>query len=83
MDKVSVIGGGAWGTALAIHAGACGHSVNLWLFEEELVEHIRAHRTNPVYLPGVPIPRSVTPQAELSKTLSGIPRETERKAPER
>ena len=69
--SIAVVGGGAWGTALAIHAAGCGHEVRLWLFEEELVEHMRAHRTNPVYLPGVPVPESVTPEVDLAESLSG------------
>ncbi len=59
MDKttrVGVIGSGAWGTALAIHAARSGHDTVLWAREPQVVADINAHRENRVYLPGFEIP---------------------------
>jgi glycerol-3-phosphate dehydrogenase (NAD(P)+) len=66
---ISVVGGGAWGTALAIHLAGVGEQVRLWLREPELVERMRKHRDNPVYLPGVAVPEEVLPLDDLHGTL--------------
>ncbi len=57
--KVSVIGAGGWGTALAIQA-AKKNDVTLWSYSPEEARVIRETRENPDYLPGVRIPDSVT-----------------------
>ncbi len=38
--KVAVLGGGAWGTALAIHCARLGHKTVVWALEEAVVEGI-------------------------------------------
>ena len=40
--QVAVVGAGAWGTALAVHATRAGHAPRLWVFESELLEYFRA-----------------------------------------
>jgi glycerol-3-phosphate dehydrogenase (NAD(P)+) len=67
----AVIGGGAWGTALAVHLGRKGAPVRLWMRDAELVTRLIARRDNPTYLPGVRIPDLVTPFAELPGALQG------------
>lgn len=70
-ETVAVVGGGAWGTALAIHLASIGRRVGLWIYEEDLVERMRKRRDNPVYLPGIEIPDSVRPDADLPSAVSG------------
>jgi glycerol-3-phosphate dehydrogenase (NAD(P)+) len=53
MSSICVIGAGAWGTALAVHAAGLGHQVALWARHPE-----RIGRENP-RLPGVPLPAGV------------------------
>ncbi|WKW50624.1 NAD(P)H-dependent glycerol-3-phosphate dehydrogenase [Rhodomicrobium lacus] len=53
LQHIGVIGGGAWGTALAQSACRAGRKVTLWAYEFETVAEINDHRTNRVYLPGV------------------------------
>ena len=48
-----VIGGGAWGTALAQVCARAGLAVTLQARETEVVEAIRAGRENTTFLPGV------------------------------
>ena len=69
--KVAIIGGGAWGTALAVHLGRCGRPVGLWMRDEELVGRMIARRDNPAYLPGVPVPECVEPSSDLGQALAG------------
>jgi glycerol-3-phosphate dehydrogenase (NAD(P)+) len=52
---ITVIGAGAWGTALALAASAA-HQVHLWVRDPAQAERLRAERVNARYLPGVPLP---------------------------
>jgi len=69
--SVSVIGGGGWGTALAVTLARTHDPVRLWVFEPDLAETIRMDRSNPIYLPGIAIPPQVVPSASLEDTLEG------------
>jgi glycerol-3-phosphate dehydrogenase (NAD(P)+) len=51
--KIGVIGGGAWGTALAQVASAGGEETLLWALESEVVDAINARHENPLFLPDV------------------------------
>ncbi|MGI9381122.1 MAG: NAD(P)-binding domain-containing protein, partial [Methyloligellaceae bacterium] len=51
IESVGVIGGGAWGTALAQSCCVAGRSVRLWAFEQETVDSINATHKNKAYLP--------------------------------
>ena len=52
MSNVGVIGGGAWGTALAQMLASDGRDVIIWAREEELVVAINAQHSNSMFLPG-------------------------------
>lgn len=67
--RIGVIGGGAWGTALAAVA-ARGGSVTLWAREPEVAAAIRERAENPLFLPGVPLPDGIAATADLAD-LSG------------
>ncbi len=68
---IAIVGGGAWGTALALHAARLGHGVRLWMRERDLVERMVARRDNPLYLPGVRLPESVAATTELAESCRG------------
>lgn len=55
-SKLSVIGGGSWGTALAIVMAEKGYYVHLWVFEPDLSNTINHTRENSLYLPTVKLP---------------------------
>ena len=57
--KIGVIGGGAWGTALAQVAARSGDPVLLWARERDVVASINADHENPVFLAGVPLPKNI------------------------
>jgi glycerol-3-phosphate dehydrogenase (NAD(P)+) len=56
--KVGVLGAGAWGTALAINAGA-HHEVTLWARDGEQAKHMQQTRVNTRYLPDLPFSQGV------------------------
>ncbi len=53
--SAGVIGGGAWGTALAMVCARAGLTTTLWAREAEVVQSIRAQRENSLFLPGITI----------------------------
>ena len=58
-DVIGVIGGGAWGTALAQVMANGDTEVRLWAREREVIDSINAHHENTAFLPGVPLSRSI------------------------
>jgi glycerol-3-phosphate dehydrogenase (NAD(P)+) len=58
MSEIAVIGAGAWGTALAIHAARLGHRVVLWARDPLRAEAMDATRDNP-RLPGMKLPEQL------------------------
>ena len=72
MSDIAVIGGGAWGTGIAIVLGRKGtHRLRLWAHEADVCESIAQKRINERFLPGRPIPASVTATNDLAAALSG------------
>jgi glycerol-3-phosphate dehydrogenase (NAD(P)+) len=70
MSEIAVIGGGAWGTGIAIVLGRKGaHCVRLWAHEADVCESITQQRINEKFLPGRRIPDSVTAGNDLAATL--------------
>lgn len=68
---IAVLGGGAWGTALAIVARQAGHSVRLWARDREMVASINERHENPRYLPGVAIDPAVVATTDAGAALNG------------
>lgn len=66
---ITILGAGAWGTALAAHA-AQRHTVTLWARNPELAAAINAHHHNPYYLPSITLPESIRADASLAQALS-------------
>jgi len=62
--QVGIVGGGAWGTALAQSARRAGRDVLLWAYELDTVQEINEHRANRVYLPGVNLDRGIRATAK-------------------
>lgn len=68
---VSIIGGGSWGTGLAVHLARAGAAVRLWAREPEVVAGIRAERRNPWYLASVDLPRAIEATGDLGEAARG------------
>jgi glycerol-3-phosphate dehydrogenase (NAD(P)+) len=58
-SRIAVLGGGAWGTALAAAAIAAGRDTILWAREDDVVRGIRESGENRQFLPGVALPKSL------------------------
>ena len=65
MQRVGIIGGGAWGTALAEVARRAGRDVTLWALEPEVVAAINGQHRNPLYLPDVVLDPAITATADM------------------
>ena len=63
--KIGVVGGGAWGTALAATAERAGRRVTLWAREPEVVAAIAERHENTSFLPGVSLHPSITATGDL------------------
>ncbi|GAA4709743.1 NAD(P)-dependent glycerol-3-phosphate dehydrogenase [Sphingomonas lutea] len=65
INRIAVVGGGAWGTALAQVAAKGGRETLLWALEEEVVGSINDRRENGVYLPGLPLDPAIRATGDL------------------
>ena len=67
--SVAVVGGGSWGTALAIHLARAGFQVPLWAHDPERAHEMVAHRENRTYLADFRLPEGVHPSSDLEQVL--------------
>ena len=70
IEKLAVIGGGAWGTALAQVAAASGRETLLWAIEDDVVAAVNKIHQNPVYLKGQKLSPAIRATSNFSE-LSG------------
>jgi glycerol-3-phosphate dehydrogenase (NAD(P)+) len=64
-EKISIIGAGSWGTALAIHLASNFRHISLWVYEKELCEAMTDSRENVWFLPRHPLPENIHPTSSL------------------
>ena len=69
--KITVIGAGSFGTALAILLAGKGFDVSLWGRKKSQIALMDDTRENPHYLPGVKLPENLKLTADLEKCLDG------------
>jgi len=72
MARVGVIGGGAFGTAMACVVRRSGHDVLLWAREPEVAAAINEDGINQMFLPGVRIAPGVRATTELAAAAAGV-----------
>ncbi len=85
--NVTILGAGAWGTAIAKLLHESGNLVSLWVFEPACLEQIRSTGRNEMFLPGIDLPRdwqlhldSVQAIANAELVVAAIPSNPFRKA---
>ncbi len=71
MKRIAILGGGSWGTALAIVLSRTHkpHEISLWVRDAALAESIRRDRENKLYLPGHKLPETVQTTHDASAAM--------------
>ncbi len=69
MANIGIVGGGSWGTALALVLNTNNHQVDIWLRDNTQVEAILETRENKKYLPGVAIPEEIGVTSDIEKAI--------------
>ena len=67
IERLAVIGGGAWGTALAQVVAAGGRDTLLWAREPEVVDAVNSAHENPVFLPGQTLDPAIRATGDLNE----------------
>lgn len=67
MQRIGIIGAGAWGTALALAARRAGRDTMLWAFEPEVAAAINNSHVNPMYLPGIGLDPGIRATGDLAE----------------
>jgi len=68
-QKIAVLGGGSWGTALATQVARAQHNVVLWDISPEHVANMQNTHLNQKYLPDIPLPESLQFSDQLEQTI--------------
>lgn len=68
---VGIIGGGAWGTALAQALARGNHKVTIWALEDEVVSSINNEHENKKFLPGFALDSSITCSSNIEEVATG------------
>lgn len=71
MEEIGVIGAGSWGTTLADMLAKKGHAVTLWAYEPDLVDAMKVHRENHLFLPGIPLSPALSVTNSLEEAARG------------
>lgn len=73
MSRIAILGGGSWGTALAILCARAreSHEVTLWVRDRALADLMSETRENASYLPGQKIPKAVQLEVDLAAAAGG------------
>jgi glycerol-3-phosphate dehydrogenase (NAD(P)+) len=69
--KIAVIGGGAWGTALADLLARKGEQVTLWAREPEVVESVNQRHVNEMFLPGAHLAPTLAATRDIAAAVRG------------
>lgn len=67
--RIAVLGGGAWGTALAQTLTVAGNRVRLWARDEATVQAINGQHANPRYLPGMALHPDLAACGDLAAAI--------------
>jgi len=69
--KVTVLGEGAWGTAVATLLAENGYNVCLWCYHESVAEEIETKHINSKYLPGIELNKKIVPTVDIKEAIVG------------
>ena len=71
MTRIAVVGGGAWGTALADLLARKGEQVTLWAREPEVVDSVNQRHVNDMFLPGAPLAVTLAATRDIRGVVRG------------
>ncbi len=71
MAKVSVLGAGSWGTALAVVLHKNGHEVTIWSISEDEIAMLKSEREHKDKLPGVKIAEQIGLTTDIEEAIAG------------
>ena len=66
METIGIVGGGAWGTALAASTARAGRRVHLWAMEDEVADAINQQHENTLFLPGIALDPAITASSDMA-----------------
>ena len=69
--KAAVLGAGSWGTTFALVLADAGTPVTIWARSAEMATAITTSHENPRYLPGIPLPASLTATDDAAEAVDG------------
>ena len=69
MAKISVIGSGGWGIALAILLHKNGHNLTIWSFDKKEAEELKITRENKTKLPNILLPEDIKVTSDLKEAV--------------
>jgi glycerol-3-phosphate dehydrogenase (NAD(P)+) len=69
VKRLTIVGGGSWGTALAVVLAARFDEVRLWVYEQDLAARMWKTRINDVYLPNAQLPSNVHVSSDLKTVV--------------
>lgn len=69
--KITVLGAGGWGTALAKLLTSSGHQITLWGHDAQHLDEMRKAGCNARYLPGIPLPNNWNIESDISLSVAG------------
>ena len=72
MKTIGILGGGAWGTAVATVLAHNGHTVKLWCHNQELVNEINSQHENKRYLPNVSLSTRIHAVVTIDEAMSNV-----------
>ncbi len=71
MTKVACIGGGSWGTTVALLIANNAHDVVMWCRRPELADEVNAEHANESYLPGIRLPDNLRATSDVTEAMDG------------
>ncbi len=71
-ETLSIIGAGAWGTAMAISLSGNFEEVTLWSYCGETLSAMKEERENRTFLPGYQLPSNIHPTGDLKEAVLGV-----------
>ncbi|TJX16147.1 NAD(P)H-dependent glycerol-3-phosphate dehydrogenase [Tissierella creatinini] len=68
-ERIGVLGGGSWGTALSILLANKGYDLDIWVRDIKQAETMDSTRVNSRYLPNVTLPCGINVSSDLERTI--------------